>query len=787
MFKNYLKTAWRNLSKNKFYSFINLFGLTTGLAIGILILLWVQDQRSYDQFNSKQADIYKLENRVGTGSSIQIWQSTNAAIGLMGKNELPQIKEFIRMRDNYTYSLFKYKDKLFAEDNATFTEPSIFTVFDFPLVKGNVANPFPDDYSIVMTEATAKKYFGSDDPIGKVISADDSVNFKVTGVIKDFPKNSSIKADFFLPMSLARKLSITNDPAHSIDNDFNQYNYGTYFLLQPGTDLKKLSKQLRDIHLRHNPDDTDIDYLFLPLSKMHLFKSDGTEAGMQTVRMFTIIALLILVIACINYVNLATARAMLRSKEVSLRKIVGAARSQLFLQFILETTMLFLMTAVMAIALAIVLVPLFNQITGQELAINLRDFQIWKIILVTIIGTLVISSIYPALLLSSFEPLKALKGKISTRISDAAFRKILVVTQFAVSIVLIVSTLIISKQLNYIHTKELGYNKDHVMYFTMRNLMDHYDALKADLLKRPGVVAVTRASSNIVQIGGQTGSNWWEGKQEGETMMVRPLAVDKDFIPFFKISLVTGNNFTGDGSDSLHYILNESAIARMGLKNPIGSPFTLWGNKGTIIGVVKDFHLGSMKNKIEPAVFLYNPKMSNKIYIKTDGQNASSVIAFTEDEWKRYNAGFNFNYTFLDDTFNNLYKGETRTGWLFDVFSLVAILISCLGLLGLATYTAQVRRREIGIRKVLGASVFGIVRLMATDFMKLVVISILIASPIAWYYMHSWLQDFAYKTNIGWMVFALAGLAAVLIAALAISFQAIKSALANPVKSIRTE
>jgi len=787
MLRNYLKAAWRNLTKNKFYSFINLFGLTTGMAIGMLILLWVQDQLSFDQFHAKQKDLYKLENRVGTGTSTQIWQSTNGAIGIMGGSELPGIRGFARTRGNWTYSLFKYKDKLFYEEDVIFTDPSLFSLFDFNLIKGNASQPFADDYSVVLTQTVARKYFGDADPIGKVITADDSVNFKVTGVIPDFPKNSSIHASLFLPMSLARKLSMGDNPGHSIDNDFIQYNFSTYFLLQPGTSLANLSKKLRDIHLRNKADDTDIDYLIMPISKMHLFRSDGTEAGMETVRMFTIIAILILVIASINYVNLSTARAMLRSKEVCLRKIVGAARTQLFLQFIFETTVLFVITSVIAVALAIALVPAFNEISGQELSLDFRDLHLWKIVGLTTISALVVSSIYPALLLSSFEPLKALKGKISTGISDAIFRKVLVVTQFSVSIILILSTLIISRQLNYIRSKELGYDKDHVLWFTMRNLTQHYEALKAELLSQPGVQGVTRASANIVQIGGQTGSNWWEGKQEDETMMVRPLAIDKDFIPLMKLNLIAGANFTGDGSDSAHFILNEAAVERIREKNPIGKPFKLWETKGTIIGVVKDFHLASMRQKIEPAVFLYDPNRSNRIYIKTKGKDASATIAWMEKRWKKYNAGFTFNYAFLDDSFNSLYKGEQRTGWLFDAFALVAIVISCLGLLGLATYTAQVRTREIGIRKVLGASILEIIRLLITDFIKLVIIAIVVASPLAWYYMHGWLQDFAYKTKIDWTVFAFAGLAALCIAVLSVGFQAIKSAAANPIKSIKTE
>ena len=788
MIKNYFKTAWRNLLKNKFYSLINITGLTAGLAVGILILLWVQDELGFDSFHKKTAEIYRLENMVGTGASTQIWQATAAPIGVLGKKEIPIIKDVARIAYNSDYSLFKFKDKVFNEGNNGYVDPSFFSMFDFNLVKGNAANPFPDNNSVVLTETVAKRYFGEEEPIGKVISADDKINFTVTGVIKDFPKNSSISGDMFFPMLLRAKTMYEGRPAgETMDNDFHQYNYATYLQLQPGASLTDLPKKLRDIHLRVKPDDVDIAYLLLPLSKMHLYKADGTEGGIETVRMFGIIALVILVIACINYVNLSTARSMLRSKEVSLRKIVGAAKLQLFMQFIVETMLLFLIAAILAIGLMYLLLPVYNRISGKELLIDFSTFHIWKIIGFTVIGTLVASSIYPAMLLSSFEPIKALKGKMSARISDVLFRKILVVTQFSLSVILIASTFIISNQLNYIRSKELGYDKSHVLSVNMRGMNEHYDAVKAALMKQPGITDVTRASSNVVSIGGQTGDNYWDGKKEGETMMVRPMAIDKDFIPFFKMKLQAGNNFTGTVADSAHFILNETAVKVAGIKDPIGKKFKLWKTMGTIAGVVKDFHFASMKYKIEPVVFYYFPNDMGRIYIKTTAANAASSIAASEKIWKKYNPDFAFDYAFLDDTFNELYKSEQQTGFLFNAFAVIAILISCLGLFGLAAFTAQRRNREIGVRKVLGATVTGVIRLLAKDFIKLVLVAIVIATPLTWYMMNKWLQDFAYKTTISWMVFLLAGLIAIAIALITVSFQAIKAAIANPVKSLRTE
>jgi len=379
-----------------------------------------------------------------------------------------------------------------------------------------------------------------------------------------------------------------------------------------------------------------------------------------------------------------------------------------------------------------------------------------------------------------------LKGKIAARINDAVFRKVLVVIQFAFSIVLISGTIVIGNQLSYIRSKQLGYDKENVFSCRMFNMNKHFDAVKDDLKKQPGITNVTQGA-NIIQFGGQTGDNNWDGKQNGETLMLSPMAVDKDFISFFKMQLTKGTGFSGTGSDSTHFILNETAVKAARIQDPIGKRFKLWNTDGTIIGVVKDFHFASMRQKINPAIFVYAPGRYDNLFIKTTGEDAPKAIAAAETEWKKYNAGFPFNYSFLDESFNSLYKSEERTGLLFNIFASIAIFISCLGLFGLAAYTAQVRTREIGVRKVLGASVPGIIRLLALDFIKLVFIAIIIATPVSWYVMNKWLQDFAYKMNLGWTIFLASGLIAVLIAVATISFQSVKAALANPVKSLRTD
>jgi putative ABC transport system permease protein len=789
MLKNYFKTAWRNLIKNKFYSIITIAGLTAALCVGIVILLWVQDETSFDSFHSKASNLYKLENRVGTGNSIQIWQNTASPIGKLGAEELPEVKGYTRTCYNYFYDQFKTGDKTIYQKESYFVDPSFFSLFDFALIKGNKENPFPDNQSVVLTESVAKKYFGDADPIGKVLVAEeDTTNFTVTGVIADFPRNSAFNYEMMFPLSLyASKIyGPGKKNGMTIDTDFNDYNYNTFLWLSPTVSLKDLSTKLRNIHLRIRPEDTDVDYLMLPVGKMHLYKSDGTDAGMETVRMFTIVAVLILVIGCINYVNLSTARSMLRSREVSLRKIVGAGKLQLFLQFVLETVVLFFIASVAAIALIPLLLPVFNSISGKYLQFDMANMSMWMVIGGCVLATLIVSSIYPALLLSSFEPLKALKGKAALRINDVVFRKALVVVQFAFSVILIAGTFVIGRQLNFIRSKNLGYDKENVLSFNMRYMGKHYDAVKANLMKQPGVLDITRSNNEqIVSYNGQTGNNEFDGKQVGETLMIYPVPVDKNYIPFFKIDMAAGKNFEGLPADSIHFILNETAVRNARIKDPIGKRFKLREVDGIITGVVKDFHFASMRKAIEPVVFYYRPNQFYRIHIKTTGKDAAKVIAAAEMEWKKYNPQYPFEYTFLDDTFNQLYETETRTGTLFNIFAGIAILISCLGLLGLTAYTAQLRTREIGVRKVLGASVSGVVILLAKDFLRLVFVGIAVAIPVAWFVMNRWMQDFAYRTDINWTVFLMSGLLAILIALITISFQSVKAALVNPVRSLK--
>jgi putative ABC transport system permease protein len=786
MLKHNIKIAQRNLFRNKFYSLINIVGLTVGLTVGILILLWAQDELSFDNFHKGASDIYRVELFGGTGANKQIQESIAAPIGLLAKQNIPQVEYQVRITPNWFFSLYKYKDKVFSEQNVAFADPTLFKIFDFPLVEGNTARPFASDNSVVITKKTALKYFGTDDAMGKVITADGKESFTVSGVINDIPLNSSISFDMIMPMSYRVKFILENNKI-DINADFNAYGYQTYFKLTPGTLLTKLSADLIKIHIKHRAEDVGAEYLLQPISKMHLYNADGTDRGIQTVRIFIIIALVILLIACINYVNLSTARSLLRAKEVSMRKIIGAGRLQLFLQFLTETALLFFIATLFAIVTIYLLMPVFNQLAGKQLVFNLLNPHIWVILSTTILVTLALSSIYPALLLSSFEPLKALRGKINNNVGDALLRKILVVVQFTFSVVLIVSTLVIARQLKYIQSKNLGYDKSHVFSVWMRDAAPHYDAVKAELLKQPGIEGVTKATGNIISNDMTSDDNSWNGKAPSQTLILHLMGIDKDFISFFKLKMSQGNGFSGGMADSAHFILNEAAVKEIGMKDPIGHQFRFQRTNGTIIGVMKDFHYASLREKIAPAVFFYRPAFYQTLYIKTSTRNAAAAIAAAGRQFRQYNGEFPFSYSFLDETFNNLYECEKRDSTLFNYAAGMAILISCMGLLGLAAYTAQVRTREIGVRKVLGASVSSVVRLLAKDFLGLVLIAIVLAIPLAWYAMHNWLNSFAYRKPIHWTVFVLSASIAVFVAFITISVQSIKAALANPVKSLRSE
>jgi len=789
MLKNYIKTAWRNIVNKKLYSAINIIGLTVGLAVGLLILLWVQDETSYDKFNAKLDRIYKVNASIGAGASKQVWGGVQPPVAFYALKEVPDVENAVRVIGDWDYSKFRYKDKMLRVTTPMkFVDDSFFSIFDYKLLKGDPKKPFPNDQSVILSESEAKKYFGDTDPMGKVLRADDKDPYTVSGIMADIPANSSIQAAMLFSTNIRKKQYDGKGMWKAMDEDWGDYYTETYLLIKQNASTTAIANKLTRIHMSQQKGikPTDGVYQLQSLADIHLFNPDGTSSGAQIVKIFSIVAVLILLIACINYINLSTARSVLRSKEVSVRKIIGAERKHLFLQFVFETALCFLIALVLAFALIYAIMPVYNHIAGKEMHFDLFSVNVWKIVVLTVVATLAASSIYPAVLLSSFKPIDALRSR-ATGAGSGAFRKVLVVCQFTFSIGLIIGTLIINRQLNYIQTTQVGFDRDHVFSVNIgNNMFPHQEAVKAELLRHHEISGVA-VGDNIVNGGSSTGDTEWDGKPVDASMIIHPFFIDKNFINVFKVQFVAGGNFTGEKADSAHFILNETAIRQAGIKNPIGKRFKLWQTNGTIIGVVKDFHFASLKQAIEPAIFTYTEK-SGQLFVRTTGKDAAAAINLVKTYHEQYNHGDPpFEYKFLDEDFNNLYKTEVNTSALFNIFACIAIFISCLGLFGLATYTAQVKVKEIGIRKVLGASVMNITTMLSKDFLLLVIISLVIAGPIAWYAMDKWLQDYAYRVSLSWTIIPLAGISALLIALATISFQAIKAALTNPVKSLRSE
>jgi putative ABC transport system permease protein len=789
MLKNYLFTAWRNIRRNSFYSLLNIGGLAIGLAVGILILLWVKDELSFDSFHKQADHLYRVNSHLGNGADAQVWTEAPGPVAVFARNSIPEVAKAVRVIDRGNKYLITYGASTFLESNTVFADPDFFTVFDFPLLEGNRANPFTDDHSIVITQSMAGKYFGNADPMGKVLVFDKKDNFTVTGVLADFPANSSLNYDIIFPMDRLAHIFSAGGDIKPADEDLGNFLYSTYLQLKPIGSPAAVQQKLTDIYHDKAGADSKTDFFTLqPLRSLHLITADGNTSALSIVRIFAVVAVLILVIAGINYVNLSTARAMLRSREVSVRKIIGAGRTQLFFQFVTESALLFLIASLLAFGLILLLLPLYNNIAAKQLVFSLKDSSVWLVTGCTIAGTLTAASIYPALLLSAFRPIDALRGKIaSLRVSNASFRKILVVTQFACSVGLIISTVVIRDQLRYIREKNLGFDQSQVFSVNMREgMQNHYKAIMNELRRLPAVRNVAAASGDLPGMGNETGATWWEGKDPSKDFLITFADINENFIPTLKMRLAAGSNFTGSPADSTHYILNEAAVKAMGMKDPIGKIFALHNIRGTIIGVVKDFNYASLKEEVHPLILTYD-SAARVLYVRTRPSQAAETVAAVRHFWQQYDGGYPFSFSFLDDDFDKMYRADQRVGTLFNVFALVTIVISCFGLFGLATYSAQTRTKEIGIRRVLGASISQVTGLLAKDFVALIALAFVIAAPVAGYLMSGWLHNYAYRTQLTVGIFAGTALITLALTLVIVCTQAIRAARANPVKSLRTE
>lgn len=797
MFKNYITAGVRSLLKHRFYSLLNISGLALGLAACLLLTTWIVHELSYDNFHQLGNRIYRasLEYSFG-GQTSKTSVSPTALLPFLEKN-FPEVEKGVRVYNPTAYNPYvvRHNDKAFQESRFFFADSTFFQIFTFPLLEGNPMNALTEPNSIVLTKSSAKKYFGNEDPIGKTVQVNNAREYAVTGLIDDVPTNSLLQFDFIASFS-------------SLDASRQQIwwsaNYQTYLLLAPSADLTALTSKTQELVMKElaselgNPGDY-VKYNFLPLNDIYL-KSDMNEStpvsDIQYVYIFGAIAALILLIACINYVNLATARASERAKEVGVRKVVGAARRQLFFQFIGESLIITGLSLVVALILAKLAVPAFNALTGKSFlgALIFNPASIGLIVVIAVFIAIAAGA-YPAIAITSFKPAHVLKGNFKSSNKGIWLRKSLVIFQFCISVMLIVGTLVVSKQLDYIQNKKLGYERESVIVLPLDSKTELvYDHLKNEILRNGNATDMGRATESPTSIGGGYSINL-EGSGNTQAMIVTAMSIDKEFIPTLGMELAAGRNFTeGDfqkaAKDTIHsFILNESALHELGLTNEkaVGLNIAMNGRKGEIVGVVKDFHFAPLQKEIAPLVLFNEVENYSYIFIKLKSGNPSEALAKIRQTVQTLAPHRPFEYTFLDDEYNTLYSNEQRMGKIVTTFAMLIVIIACLGLLGLVSFSAAQKTKEIGIRKVMGATPYNIVILITKDFAVLVVVAILIGLPGAYYLMSNWLKEFAYKTDIGVLPILIASVLCLVIAFGTASYQAIQASLMNPSKTLRSE
>jgi len=793
MFKNYFRVAWRNLWRNKTYSFLNIFGLAIGIACAGLIFLWVEDELNWDQFNVKKSNLYFVRENQKYDTYTPTFSSTPGVLAPAMQSEIPGIANTCRTTEDEMPLLFTIGDKpVYA--SGKYAEPSLFSMFTLPFVQGNARTAFSELYSLVITEKTAKKFFGNDkNIIGRSVRVDNKQDYVVTGVLKDIPENSSLQFEWVAPFEIYFKQS---DWLHSWGNN----SLSTYVELKPGADLSSVNKQLYNFIQKREPASIARPFLF-SMRDWHLY--DDFDNGKQTgggrieyVRMFSIIAWIILFIACINFMNLATARSEKRAREVGVRKVLGVGKKRLIIRFIGEALFMTALAAIVSVIIMSLILPAFNTLVQKNLSLRLNDpLHIVSLFSITLICGLLAGS-YPSLYLSSFNPAFVLKGlKLKTG-SASLIRKGLVVLQFSVSIILIISTIIIYQQIQHVKSRDLGFNKRNLLSTdVVGDVAKNYQPIKNELLSTGMVQNVALSDHTTIYGGNNTDGLVWDDKAPGAKILISVRYVTPEYMKTTGLKIIEGRDFettdSGFSAKGINVLITQSFEKLMGTGSAIGKKIHNAGDTtmATVVGVINDYVYGYMYGKPDPVAFVCTaPKNTTVMYIRLNQQrDIRSSLAMIGSVFKKYNPAYPFNYIFVDDQFNNLFLSEALVSRLSRVFAALAIIISCLGLFGLATYMAERRRKEIGVRKVLGASVSRIAKLLSKDFLKLVLVSCLVAFPVAWWAMYKWLLGYPYRINISWWVFAAAGFAAIVIAVITISFQSVKAAIANPVKSLRTE
>lgn len=809
MFKNYFKIAWRNLIKNKGFTVINIVGLSLGIACFIIIAMFVTDELSFDQHHDKSDRIYRVHSDISFGGTDMSMSVSADPMGEVLKQDYPEVEQYVRLYASQGSKLIKKGSESINENAVVHADSTLFDVFTLPAIVGNTKTALNEPNSVVITESAAKRYFESaEKAIGQMLETDDDEQtlYEVTAVIEDIPKNSHFNFEFFFSMD-------------NVDYDFGNYsshNFHTYVVLKEGTDYKKFNANFRTIINKYiipqfaqyveissieefEKKGNRLEYSLFPLTDIHLHSSRTVElapnGNIQYVYIFSAAALFILILACINFMNLTTARSSGRAKEVGIRKVLGSEKKSLIWQFLTESTLIAIIALLFAILIVWLSIGWFNGISGKEMVIGSLFkpyYLLFLIVLPFIVGGL--AGIYPAFFLSSFQPITVLKGKLTTGNGKNMLRNFLVVFQFATSIILIVGTIVIYKQLDHIQSANVGFNKDQVLIVNNTGLTgDTRKSLKSEIEQLTDVKSASFASFLPVSNSSRSDTTFSTESVMTQTngFNMQYWRVDYEYMNTMGMEMVDGRNFSRSfGSDSTAIILNETAAKLTGFENPIGEKiYTIGGDNAieyTIVGIVKNFNYESLRQNVGALSFRLGNN-SSKTAFRFNASDVSGLINTIENKYKAVASGLPFEYEFLDESFDTMYRQERRVGKVALTFALLAIIIACLGLFGLATYIAEQRTKEIGIRKVLGASVSSIVKMLSTDFVKLVLLAFLIATPIAWWFMNQWLQDFAFRIDLSWWIFAITGIVSLLIALFTLSFQAIRAALSNPVKSMRTE
>lgn len=814
MFNNFLLSAWRNLVKNKAFSLINIAGLAIGIACFILIGNYVLDELSYDRWNKNAGQIYRVDADIILGGSELNLAVSSDPMGPTLKQDYPQVKEYVRLYGSSGSKLIKKGDEFINEPSVVHADSTLLRMFPFEVLAGDALHPLDGPNKVIISETAVKKYFGNtgyQEVIGKTLETDDNNKlYTVTAIIKDVPHNTHFQKNLFFSMQ-----NVSYNWGNFLSNNFN-----TYILLEEGTNPIEFNKnfpaflnkyilpQVQQFMPMKSLDEftaagNKLDYFLFPMTRIHLHSNRTAELGpngnIQYVYIFSAVALFILLIACVNFMNLSTARSSNRAREVGVRKVLGTERKNLILQFLTESTLMAGISTALGIVGAIALLPYFNDLAAKSIAIPQLFSQKWILIILLlplVVG--VLAGLYPAFYLSSFQPIAVLKGRLSGALNKSTFRSTLVIFQFAISILLIIAALVVYNQLNYIRHAGIGFNKDQVLVLNGTGALgNQVDAFKNEVSGLNGVVASTYSGYLPVNSSSRNDNTFFQDAtpdiNRGLNMQV--WTIDEDYIPLLGMEILQGRNFSKEyGTDSSAVILNEAAVKLLGYQqNPLDQK--IYGASRTqqnqsepyqVIGVVKDFNFESLRQKVGPLCFFLG-KSSWSTAFKVNASQVPALIGQIESRWKSMANGAPFSYRFLDQSFDEMYRAEQRVGKIALTFSILAIFIACLGLFGLATFIAEQRTKEIGIRKVLGAEISGIITLLSKDFIKLVCIAALIAFPIGWLLMNRWLQDFAYRTHIDWWIFIIAGVSAIVIALFTVSFQAAKAALMNPVKSLRTE